>query len=619
MQMRRILLSFGVLLIAGSGLMAQSALQKQSERLSKITAVQQEAMTEYPMTFEGETNPFVSTIKAPDVVIGGTRYDLQSNSTMANRIYAYPDGTMGATWIKGEADPNFPDRGTGYNYYDGAAWGPAPTQRIDPVRSGWPSYAPYGENGEIVCAHTGGTAGLVFSWRENKGTGDWNNFYLVGPVGHEDLLWPRMVTSGEFNDVIHVIAVVPAVANDGSIYQGLDGALLYSRSFDGGETWDPKNVILDGISADEFIGFGGDEYAFAAPVGETIAFVTGGSITDGVVMKSEDNGDTWERLTFYESPDPKFDNSYVMPQHGGSDGYHTAVIDDMGRVHVASGRMLRSGDGGGAGTSFYPYSNGVLYWNETMPAMDSASVGFDILNPSLVMDPMYLLAEVQDNAAGDSIVGVINYQGGLTTMPQLVFDHNSSIMYAFYAGLTLGFNTEEANFRHIWMRFSEDYGQTWSEYTDLTGDVFHIFSECVFPSAAANVSDKVHLIYQTDNTPGLNQRYEDHGVVDNKIVHLSINTVVGINEAPANIVGVEQINPNPASTTANVIVNIDKPSVVEMSLVNMLGQVVYSSSMNLSYAGTHQLRLDVSNYDSGIYFVKIQAGNDVVAKKLMID
>ncbi len=51
----------------------------------------------------------------------------------------------------------------------------------------------------------------------------------------------------------------------------------------------------------------------------------------------------------------------------------------------------------------------------------------------------------------------------------------------------------------------------------------------------------------------------------------------------------------------------------------MLGQVVYSNSMNLSYAGMHQLRLDVSSYDSGIYFVKVQAGNDVVAKKLMID
>jgi hypothetical protein len=618
--MKRILLSFGALLIAGSGLMAQSALQKQSERLSKVTAVKEQAMKEYPMTFEGETNPYVSTIKAPDIVIGGTRYDLQSNSSMQRRIHVYEDGTMGAVWTKGEAEPNFAGRGTGYNYYDGSAWGPAPTQRIEPVRVGWPSYQPYGENGEIVCAHTGGTDGLIFSHRDNKGTGDWSNFYLAGPVGHEDLLWPRMITSGEFNDIIHVIAIVPSVANDGSIYEGLDGALLYSRSFDGGESWDPENVILDGITADEFIGFGGDEYAWAAPNGETIAFAAGGFMTDGVVLKSTDNGDTWERLTYYASPDPKFDNSYVMPDHGGLDSYQSIVIDDQDQVHVAAGRMILAGDGTGAATTqYYPYTNGLLYWNETMPAMDSVSVGNDILNPSLVMDPMYLLAEVQDNEAGDTIIGTPTYQASLTSMPQLAFDHNNQILYAFYAGLSLGFNTEEFNYRHIWMRFSEDYGQTWSEYTDLTGDVFHIFSECTYPSVAANVNDNVHLIYQTDNTPGINQRFEDHAVVDNNIVHLPVVTVVGINEAPANIVGVEQINPNPASTTANVIVNIDKPSVVELSLVNMLGQVVYSNSMNLSYAGMHQLRLDVSSYDSGIYFVKVQAGNDVVAKKLMID
>jgi hypothetical protein len=207
----------------------------------------------------------------------------------------------------------------------------------------------------------------------------------------------------------------------------------------------------------------------------------------------------------------------------------------------------------------------------------------------------------------------------LTSMSQLAFDHNSKILYAFYSGIAIGFDNEDFNYRHIWMRFSEDYGQTWSEYTDLTGDVFHTFSECVFPSVASNVFEKVQLIYQTDNIPGLDQRYEEHATVDNSIVYLGVNTVVGINEAPANIVGLEQISPNPATTTANVIVNIDKPSVVELNLVNMLGQVVYSNSMNLSYAGMHKVRLDVTGYDAGIYFVSVKAGNDVVAKKLVIN
>lgn len=608
------------LLIAGSSLLAQSTLQKQSERLSKIKVQKQDAITEYPMNFEGENNVFVSTVKAPDIVVGGTRYDLQSNSTMQRRIHAFEDGTIGAAWTFGLADPSFPDRGTGYNYHNGTDWGAAPTERIDPVRTGWPAYQPYGENGEIVCAHTGGTDGLVFSYRETKGEGEWSNFYLQGPVGHEDLLWPRMVTSGEFNDIIHVIAIAPSAANGGSVYEGLDGALLYSRSFDGGQTWEPKNVVLNGISASEFTGFGGDEYAWAAPVGETLAFVAGGFISDVAVMKSTDNGDSWDRYTSYASPDPLFDNSYVMPDHGGVDSYHAAVIDDMGRVHVASGRMILAADGtGSASTQYYPYTNGLLYWNETMASMDSTSVGNDILNPGLVTDPMYLLAEVQENEAGDSIIGTPTYQASLTSMPQLAFDHESKILYAFYSGLSLGFATEEFNYRHIWMRFSEDYGQTWSEYTDLTSDIFHIFSECVFLSVASNVYENVHVLYQTDNTPGINQRFEDHGVVDNNMVHLPVATVVGINEAPANIVGLEQLSPNPASTTANVLLNVDRPTMVEMSLVNILGQVVYSRSESLSFAGPHNLKLDVSNYDTGMYFVKVKAGNSVVAKKLMID
>ena len=38
--------------------------------------------------------------------------------------------------------------------------------------------------------------GLIFSWRETKGTGEWNNFMLYGPEGTGGLTWPRMVTTG---------------------------------------------------------------------------------------------------------------------------------------------------------------------------------------------------------------------------------------------------------------------------------------------------------------------------------------------------------------------------------------------------------------------------------------
>jgi hypothetical protein len=595
--------------------MAQTPLKQQSQNLKHVSMTKTTPQAEYK-TFMPEANPFVSNVKAPDIVIGSTRYDLQSNSSMMRRVHAYPDGTIAGTWTRGTAEPSFPERGTGINYYSAGAWGPNPTARIEPVRTGWPNYAPYGENGEIVCAHTGGTAGLIFSWRENKGTGVWNNFYLTGPVGHEDLLWPRMITTGEFNDIIHVIAVAPSTANGGSPYEGLDGALLYSRSFDGGQTWSPQNAVLEGMSSEFVYGVGGDEYAWAAPYGETIAFVWGGFLTDGVVMKSEDNGDTWERMLYYEAPLPRFNNEVPLTIHGGIDSYQAAVIDDQGRVHVAAGRMMHAADGSGGPTNYYPYSNGLLYWNETLPPMDSVIVTSNILDPS-GMPSQYLLAEVVDNGV-DSIVGVATYQASLTSMPQLAFDYESNILYAFYSGLTLGFDNTEFNYRHIWFRFSEDYGQTWSEPADLTGDIFHIFSECVFSSVASHISDKAHLIYQTDNSPGINQRFEGHGVVDNNIVYLPVNSVVGINEKPAASLNIEHVFPNPASNEASILVSVNSPSVVTLSLVNMLGQEVMSKQSALNYSGTHHLRFNVEQIESGIYFVKVSSGNKVSTSKIMV-
>lgn len=608
--MKKILL-FTFTFFLAAGLLGQTPLQKQSKELSKVVMQKTKAVADYSPEFTGEVNPFVSNVKAPDIVIGSTRYDLPSNAASQRRIHAFPDGTIGATWTRGVVEPSFPERGTGYNYYDGTSWGPAPTERIEPVRTGWPAYQPYGENGEIVCAHTGGTQGLIFSWRENKGEGDWNHFYLQGPTGFQDLLWPRMMTSGEFNDVIHVIAAVDAD------YEGLSGALLYSRSFDGGQTWDPENVILPGLEAGDIFGVGGDVYAWAAPRGETIAFLVGDFLADGIVMKSTDNGDSWESMKYYEAPIPAFGNTVVLPPHGGIDGFQHAVIDDQDRVHVAAGRMVHAADGTGGPTNFYPFSNGLLYWNETMPAMDSTALTDSILN-IVNMNPMYLLAEVYDNGV-DDIIGVATYQASLTSMPQLVFDEETKILYAFYSALTLGFATEDYNYRHIWMRFSEDYGQTWSEQMDLTGDIFHIFSECVWPSAASRVTDMVHVLYSTDNIPGNAARFEEHAVNDNNTVYLPVNLVVGLQEKPASVLSIDQIMPNPANGETKVVVNVNKAVQADISVVNLIGQEVYSNSMLLGYSGPHDLRIDLTNFESGVYFVRVKAGVSSSVKKLIIN
>ncbi len=609
--MKKLLLLFVAMALSG-GLIAQTPLLKQGAELSKVALKKSKAVNDFVGEYSGEVNPYVSNIKAADIVVGNTRYDLVSNASTPGRIYAFADGTVGAAWTYGMDDPGFADRGSGYNYYNGSTWGPVPTARIEASRTGWSNYQPYGANGEIVCAHTGGTAGILFSWRETKGTGTWNSFNLQGPTGYQDLLWPRMVTSGEDHNIIHVIAALDAD------YQGLDGALLYSRSMDGGQSWSPHNEILPGLTAGEINGVGGDVYAWAQPVGETIAFIVGDFLADGIVLKSTDNGDNWESMKYYEAPITAFANQEPLPKHGGIDGYQHAVIDDQGRVHVSVGRMIHSADGSGGATNYYPYSNGLLYWNETMPAMDSTALTDSILD-LVSVNPMYLLAEVYDNGV-DDIVGVAKYQASLTSMPQLVFDHNSKVLYAFYSALTLGFvSAEDFNYRHIWMRFSEDYGQSWSPQVDLTSDIFHLFNECVWPSASPTVTNKVHLIYQSDNLAGNATRFEEHPINDNNIVYLPIDLIVGLNEKQEELLSLDQLMPNPANNETQLVINVRRAAKAEISVVNLVGQEVYSTSTMLGYPGLHKRTLGLSDYKSGIYFVRVKIDSKVSVKKLIVN
>lgn len=578
-------------------------------------------------TYFNNENPMVSNSLAADIVIGETWYDNQTNSGMGNRVVAFDDGTIAATWILGMTPTAYSDRGTGYNYNNGTSWGPIPSERIEDTRTGWPSIAPYGANGEITCAHSGGNDGLIFSWRENKGEGDWNYFNLPGPAAQPDLLWPKMITTGENNDVIHVIAC----AGSAVVYEGLNMALLYSRSTDGGLTWDPENIILEGMGSDYTSGWGGDDYAWAHPVGNTIAFVAFGGIKDGIVMKSTDNGDNWERILFYESPDPFFDgNGGDLPQCGGGDGYNAIALDDDGMVHVAFGRQIHLDDTPGDDAwSYYPYSDGLVYWNEELPVLDTAMIQADILPEDWTTMNLYqngMLAAWTQSNGEDTLVGIATYYASLTSMPQLVITRDAmgnQIVQVFYSAVSVGFDNSEYNFRHIWGRYTEGDGR-FSEFIDYTGDVYHIFSECVYPAVAQTMTDQTyHILYQTDNIPGNSIQPSDapmHDPVLNNMVYLPISPLaVNVNDTHLEPVTVSQNYPNPFRGNTFVNVNLEKANSLSLEIQSVTGQKVLVNNYGIKSAGLHTLSVDGSTLSTGIYFYTVVAGEHRVTQKMMVD
>lgn len=234
------------------------------------------------------------------------------------------------------------------------------------------------QQGRYAFSHNGVDA-LVFNTRDVKGTGTWVESTLVGPVGHEDLLWPRAVTNGTDNMTFHVFSTITPVNNGGSIYNGMDGALLYNRSLDGGVTWDINNIQPPEVTSDEYLAIGGDYYTIAEPKGDILAFVVGGKWTDMFLLKSTNNGDDWEKTLIWEHPYPLFDwNVTVTDTFYACDGGMGAAIDNYGDVHVVFG-ITRVGhfEPGNTYTG-YPLVNGLAYWNESMPMF---SDGQNTLNP----------------------------------------------------------------------------------------------------------------------------------------------------------------------------------------------------------------------------------------------
>ncbi|OFZ06659.1 MAG: hypothetical protein A2338_00890 [Bacteroidetes bacterium RIFOXYB12_FULL_41_6] len=618
-NMKKILslfLFFGLTL----SVLAQMSLLKPNPKYSK--AVERKGGGDQELV-PGSTdiNPYTSNERGQDIVIGETFYDLQSNSTMAQRIWAFDDGTIGATWTRGMNAPNYADRGTGYNYFDGTSWGSIPAARIENVRTGWPSYAPYGANGELVCAHTFTSDGFVFSWRPNKGEGDWNYFTLIGPAGHEDISWPRLMTSGENNEIIHVIYVTKSTGNGGTPYEGLDGALLYSRSIDGGQTWDYEHVIIEGLTSDD-IGFASaDTYDWAKSKNGVIAFALNNGISDGLIFKSENDGESWEKITFFQSPYPLQDGTMPFDAYWASDGTSDLLFDDEGKIHVAFGRTYYSWND----AIYYSFgADGLIYWNEDKPVLDSTILG----DPDALEAAGCLAAwVVQGPSPGDTVKGLTPYGTGMTSFPQLVFNrdvNNVPIVTIIYSSYDVRRVDVQGNtYRSIWNVSTEDGGATWSSFHNTTGDIFHLVSECVFPSAViSEVDNQIHILYQSDSYAGTSIQPDppSHPPVLNSMVYLPINPLqVNVNETVGQAFEITQNFPNPFSGQTYVEVSLNIASNVSLEVYTLTGQKVVANSYGLKSIGNHTLKIDGSQLTTGVYFYTVTAGQNKVTHKMMVE
>ncbi len=554
-------------------------------------------------------------------VIGTTIYDMQTNSSVARRLEVHGDGSMSATWTMGfESASGYPDRGTGYNYFDGSAWGAIPSSRIESMRAGWPDLVSL-NNTDVVVSHDFATLELILNQNSAFGNNDWNESVLG------DGVWPRMAVGGTDGNTIHLIA------HTYDAFQGMDQALVYYRSPDGGQTWDITGTIINGIGPSKYQYISGDQYAIDAS-GETVAIAVFSSIGDVAVVKSTDNGDSWTRYTVIDFPDQyepfnpdtdvfDVDDDGNPDTTSKSDGSGAVIIDNDGKVHVATGLWLGYYD---AGNYFYPaLCDGIVYWNEDMPEGEFSD-DF-IVAPSTVylhnnLDTIAKMPDPNGNGEPDwavddpSTTFFGEYQTSLTCHPQFAVDEYNNLCMV-YSSVMEEYYKDNASpnlqhFRHVFAKIRYSDYNSWSGSLNLVQETgLDNNSENVFPMIGRSfeldiIGANIHAIWQSDNEPGITLNDNNEPTTTNSIVYNSFYYWDNVQEIKSSI----QFNvyPNPAREVIHV--SVKKPSLI--NIYNMTGSLVFSTKKPKD---NH--RIDVSGLPNGAYMVKVNDFNAIGVKKFI--
>ncbi len=552
------------------------------------------------------------------VIVGTTTYDLQSNGSVQNRIYQ-DNGTLGATWtFSSDIGGTYPDRGTGYNYYDGTAWGTLPATRIETDRRGWPSITKMANGTEVVVSHQSVALTTSTNISSAAGSGSWTQAQCPTFPGGETSLWARTAAGGPDGNTLHMIDVSYPTGNGGALVNGLDGAFNYSRSLDGGLTWDIVRIFLPGVNDTEYAGFRADGYAIDAK-DNNVVIVSGNIDDDWAMWKSTDNGTSFTRTVIQDFPFTKYDDATSITDVDGdgvadtvltTDGSYAVLLDNNGMVHAFAGAMLILDDDPVALLGLFLTTDGLLYWNESFGA--SAPV-------VIATAPDIDGSGQADDFAAD--LGGRYGNDGLCSMPSAGIDAAGNI-YVSYCPLMEG--TDSGNpsplafsYRNVYLQASMDGGATWGIPVNVSASNF---DEAVFCSMAKNVDATcVSMIWQQDGSPGYSVPPNgEHAIGNNDIIYDCVdkNLVLGINNVLTAEVAVS-IFPNPAHN--NVILNytVEQPVEMTIEIRNIMGQVVNTFVKNIESAGTHAVNVNVEKYSTGVYTVNTVMGDKVFSSKFV--
>jgi hypothetical protein len=513
-------------------------------------------------------------------------------------------------------------RGTGYAHFDGSAWSDIPLSRLEDDRAGWCNVGTVEKDGktvEFVVSHHASsdanakTGGLFIITNDGIGSDNWTIIEKL-KVAENGPFWPRAVGSGSY---IHIWTAY-STASDKK-YEGITRPNTYYRYDVATDTWLDEKKLMDGYDATT-VGFGWSDAYQMDVDGDNIAIVTGGSGQNVFLFKSEDNGDTWTTTVVDEFPIPAFrgntsTNGDTLNTNSGS---VEVLLDGNGDAHVwwNFNRILDDVEGDSS-WSFFPGSNGIVYWNEnnTTPRIIAGAIDINENN--------------QIDISGDqtqSPPGGARYSNNtLACFPDAGIDADGNIYLIYSAPNEDALSPEGPVYRDVYVTSSSDGGANWTAAQPI---IEGYETEDVFCHIARNVDDNLHLMWQRDDYAGTAVINSHVGTL-NKIMYAAVPKSLVLNEELIfNRTSINENNvsfevskayPNPTTGNSFVNVNLEKNSVVKVQITNLVGQEVSSTYVGELAAGSNRIELATQNLNNGVYIYNVFVGNTSVSGRVIVE
>lgn len=211
----------------------------------------------------------------------------------------------------------------------------------------------------------------------------------------------------------------------------------------------------------------------------------------------------------------------------------------------------------------------------------------------------------------------VSVQGTIT--PHLT---HSSANYRYHVVVTEKQTTQnvatngETEFKNVMMNMEPT--ETGNVITGglSSGTPFPFTKTVALPYAAPNSNQCCHVEQMSDlRVVVFVQNNTDKKVLQSKWQDVLI---LGVDAIDVEGNGIAAVYPNPANNFATIKFQLAKSAAVDVTVTNVMGQVVYQSDLGMLSSGITRHSMNTENFADGIYNVTLKAGEKVFTHKFVV-